>query len=222
MTIRTLPVLLLLAVFTLGCDSASAPSETDTDSTQATTDPTDNDAASVEPETSPLDDGPVADDTTAETIIELTPENTKIEFVGNHTGDDPRPRQGRFEQFSGTAVVVGGLQSVSVEIETASLKTEIDNLTNHLKNADFFDVNQYPTASFSSTQIEDHGDGTWTITGDLTLLGQTHSITFPATVSTDNGLKLTAEFEIDRTTWGMLYGPDKVEVLVPMTITIDG
>ena len=42
-----------------------------------------------------------------------------------HAGDEPNPRVGVFEEFSGTAMVQGGkLQSVSVEIQTGSLKTQ--------------------------------------------------------------------------------------------------
>jgi polyisoprenoid-binding protein YceI len=54
----------------------------------------------------------------------------------------------------------------------------------------------------------------------LTLLGNTKSISFPATVSTDGGLTLTAKFELDRTKFGMNYGVGKVEKTVTMTIAI--
>ncbi len=156
------------------------------------------------------------------TRLELTPENTSIEFVGNHTGDDPDPRQGKFEQFSGSAVIDGTLKSVAVQIETPSLSTDIEKLTNHLKNADFFDVNRYPTAKFESKAIKDLGNGQIEISGDLTLLDTTRSISFPATFGTEGTPLLEAEFEIDRTQWGMSYGPDKIEKLVPMKITIGG
>ncbi len=170
---------------------------------------------------SEVEDVPAEIDNTA-TVIELTPDNTSIEFVGLHKGDDPRPRHCRFEQFNGAAVIDGTLKSVTVEIETASLIAEIEKLTNHLKNADFFDVNQFPSATFESTEIKDQGNGSVEITGELTLLDNTHSLTFPATVDTDQGLKFQAEFEIDRTQWGMNYGPDQIEKQVPITITIGG
>ncbi|MCO6457947.1 MAG: YceI family protein [Pirellulaceae bacterium] len=166
--------------------------------------------------------GTAAPDDSAGTAIVLSPENTSIKFIGNHTGDDPQPRLGSFQQFNGKAIVDGTLKSVQVEIETASLTTEIEKLTNHLKNADFFDVNQFPKAAFQSTAINDQGDGTVEITGDLTLLDSTHSVTFPATVNYDGGLKLRAEFELDRTVWGMNFGLDKIEKMVPMTITVGG
>lgn len=154
--------------------------------------------------------------------IALTPDNTSIKFIGNHTSEDPRPRHGRFEQFAGTAFLANDrLKSVSLEIQTRSLTTEIEKLTNHLKNADFFDVNQFPTATFQSTDIQDNEDGTALITGNLTLLDNQASVTFPASIDTSNGLKLHAEFELDRMKWGMDYGPDQIERMVPMTITIN-
>ena len=145
-----------------------------------------------------------------------------IQFVGVHTDPDkPDPRTGTFGTFTGTATVDGdALTSVNVDIETASLTTEIDKLTAHLKSADFFNVNEYPTAKFASTSIEDAGDGTVNITGDLTLLGETKSITFPATVSTANGLKLDVAFTIDRTEFGMDYGVENVKKEVEMTVKI--
>jgi polyisoprenoid-binding protein YceI len=54
----------------------------------------------------------------------------------------------------------------------------------------------------------------------LTLLKETKSITFPATVTAGKDLKLNAEFKIDRTTFGMNYGAGKVENEVAMKISI--
>jgi polyisoprenoid-binding protein YceI len=157
----------------------------------------------------------------ADSEVALTSKNTKIEFVCAHEGDKPDPRSGSFGKLTGKAAISGAsLASVSVEIETASITTEIDKLTGHLKSADFFDVRQHPKATFKSTKIEAGEDGKVTVTGDLTLLGNTKSISFPATVSTDGGLTLTAKFELDRTKFGMNYGVGKVEKTVTMTIAI--
>lgn len=178
--------------------------------------------ATVETPAEAADDG---DETTAAEAggIAITPENTTIQFVGTHADPEkPDPRTGRFKKFDGTAVVDGSaLKSVTVEIDTLSLTTDIEKLTGHLKSPDFFNVNEHPTATFTSTAIEP-GEGAVTITGDLTLLGQTKSISFPANVSTDDGLKLNAEFEIDRTEFGMDFGPDKILKEVQMTITVGG
>jgi len=155
--------------------------------------------------------------------VPLTPENTQIEFVGLHVGDEPNPRKGGFKAFSGTATLSDGrLAVIDVQIDTTSLYTEIDKLTDHLKSPDFFDVRQHPQATFKSTVIEHDNAGGVKITGDLTLLGKTQSITFPATVSAASGLSLKAEFKIDRTQFGMNFGLDNVEKEVAMTVTVGG
>jgi polyisoprenoid-binding protein YceI len=156
------------------------------------------------------------------TRINLSPENTEIAFVGLHAGDEPNPRHGTFEQLSGTAVLEHGkLTSVQLAIDTRSVSTEIGRLTNHLKSPDFFDVNTYPEATFQSTSIQEEGDGRVTVTGDLTLHGVTKEVSFPATVSTDEGLKLDAEFSIDRTEFGMDYSVDKVVADVALKVSVD-
>ncbi|RCS40465.1 YceI family protein [Bremerella cremea] len=163
----------------------------------------------------------VAMEATGPVEVTLSPDNTLIQFVGTHVGDKPDPRTGNFGKFKGTAKANDGkLTSVTVAIETASLETEFDKLTNHLKNADFFDVRRHPEAKFTSTKIEYGDDGTAKITGDLTLLEKTKSITFPAKVTVGKDVKLNAEFVIDRLEFGMDYSPDKVHKDVTMTIKV--
>src|SRR5690349_8839183 len=65
----------------------------------------------------------------------LTPQNTKIQFVCAHVGPRPDPRKGGFAKFSGKAQLDASgkaIKSISLEIDTSSLFTEIDMLTNHL------------------------------------------------------------------------------------------
>ncbi len=163
---------------------------------------------------------PAATDAGAGTLA-LTEANTKVEFVGLHVGDKPDPRKGGFGKLTGTATLDGGaLKSLAVEFDTDSLTTELPPLTVHLKSSDFFDVKQHPTAKFETTSIEAGADGKVDITGNLTLLGVTKPITMPATVTTEGGLKLKAEFSIDRTEFGMTFGEDKVEKMVAMTVTV--
>jgi polyisoprenoid-binding protein YceI len=179
-------------------------------------------AAADDGDPAPADDGadPPADGA-ASHKAQLTPANTKIQFVGVHTDPAKPDRTGTFGQFSGTATVEGGkLTAVSVAIQTESLSTDIEKLTNHLKSPDFFAVKVFPEATFKSTKIEPAGDGKVNITGDLTLLDTTKSITLPATVTTDDRLKLNAEFTIDRTEFGMDYGQDGVKKEVAMTVTV--
>ncbi len=66
--------------------------------------------------------------------------------------------------------------SVAVEIEAASLNTGIEQRDDHLKSADFFDVEQYPSITFNSTWVEPVGlDHAW-VHGDLTLRGVTRPV----------------------------------------------
>jgi polyisoprenoid-binding protein YceI len=156
--------------------------------------------------------------------IPLTPENTRIQFVGTHIGDRPDPRTGGFEKFKGTMELepaTGVLKSVAVEIDTGSLWTEIPKLTNHLKSVDFFEVRQFPTAAFKSTAIKPAAGGKYEVTGNLTLHGVTKAIKFPATLkSGPEGPVLRSEFKIDRTAFDMTWGPDRVEKQVSMTVTV--
>jgi polyisoprenoid-binding protein YceI len=158
--------------------------------------------------------------------VKLSAANSLIQFVGTHVGERPDPRTGHFENFSGTAHVDGGkLQKVSVEIQTDSLTTPIGQLTTHLKTPDFFDVRTYPMASFVSTAIEQNAQDakSYSITGDLTLHGVTKSIQFPATVElSDAGLSLFSQFSIDRSEFGMNFGPDRVVNQVDMTVLVGG
>jgi polyisoprenoid-binding protein YceI len=119
--------------------------------------------------------------------------------------------EGSFDTFKGTVNLVDNApekSSVTVDIDTASLRTTPEKLVGHLKSADFFDVTKFPKATFTSTKIDKGGDkgATHTVTGNLTLHGVTKSITFPATVKLDgDGVGVNAEFAINRKDFGLVY-----------------
>lgn len=158
--------------------------------------------------------------------LALTPKNTRIQFVGTHSPPrQPEPRKGSFEKFSGQAEVDPAgkaLKKVAIKIETNSIKTEFDKLTNHLNSPDFFDTREYPTARFESTKITAGENGKVTIAGKLTLLKTTKEITFPATVKvSDSGLSLKADFKIDRLDFGIGVNQKGVERPVSLSVAID-
>ncbi|MDE0391826.1 MAG: YceI family protein [Rhodospirillales bacterium] len=66
-------------------------------------------------------------------------------------------------------------QSISVEIDTASVDTNHAERDKHLRSADFLNVDEFPTATFVSTGYEGDGES-GTLTGDLTLHGVTKEI----------------------------------------------
>lgn len=67
---------------------------------------------------------------------------------------------------------------VEAAIEAASLNTREPQRDTHLKSADFFDVEKFPTLSFKTTRITRNKDGELQVTGDLTIRGVTRSVVF--------------------------------------------
>lgn len=149
----------------------------------------------------------------------LTGDNTKLTFVGKKPDGK---HEGGFAKLSGSATVPDGdltKLTVTIDIDTASLFSDAPGLTTHLKNSDFFDVKNHPKATFKSTKIEKTDKG-YTVTGDLTLLGTTKSVTFPAAISAGDVLSVSTTFTIDRTNWGMKFGKGKIDNDVTIGIAV--
>ena len=172
---------------------------------------------------------PATNPVPVQSVVVLAPENSRISFVGIHVGDDPKPRLGGFKQFQGHAVVDPNknvLTSIVFDINVDSVWTQFKKLTGHLKNADFFDTANFPSARFVSTEIKMTGEGKCEVAGNLTLHGQTKGLSFPAQYRLDNGgLVLATKFKFDRSQFGMdqmLSGVDKlveVEIYVGQATT---
>jgi polyisoprenoid-binding protein YceI len=196
---KKLLLILSLAVFLVACEDPAANKPKAT-----TTNATSNSATN-----SPAANVPATDMPTTGTALPITPENSKIEFTGSKvTGK----HDGGFKQFSGTIDLVNAKpedSKVSVEIDMTSVFTDTDGLTDHLKTADFFDVEKYPKASFTSTKIvadEAKGENNYTVTGDFDLHGTKKSITFPATITVnDSEAAVKSEFAVTRKDFGIVY-----------------
>ncbi len=159
-----------------------------------------------------------------QTVVRIAPANTRIEFVGTHVGDDPKPRLGGFSVFEGLIGVDPEKQqitSMDIGIEIGSVWTEFDKLTMHLANADFFETEKFPAARFRSTKVTTLQNGTCNVAGELTLHGQTAEIMFPASYRmSENGLELNAQFFLDRTLFGMDKMTDGVEKMVSVNLVV--
>ena len=137
----------------------------------------------------------------------ITPQNSKIEFVGSKvTGK----HNGSFGDFSGHIDYAGSPENsrVNITIKTESITTDTPDLTKHLKTADFFDVVKYPEASFVSTAIKAGGENgaSHTVTGNLTMHGVTKAITFPATINvTPEAATVESSFSINRKDFAINY-----------------
>ena len=137
----------------------------------------------------------------------ITPQNSKIEFVGSKvTGS----HNGSFQKFSGEIDYAGAPEKsrVSITMDVNSLTTDDPKLTEHLKTPDFFDAAKFPEAKFVSTEIKPGGDrgATHTITGNLTMHGVTKAVSFPATISVaPDAATVDSNFSINRKDFGINY-----------------
>jgi polyisoprenoid-binding protein YceI len=93
--------------------------------------------------------------------------------------------------------------SIEMTAKTASIDTRVEARNNHLKSADFFDVEKYPTLSFKSTSVKPAGKNKYKLTGDLTLHGITKPVTmdllYKGTVENPMSKKQTAGFQVSGT-----------------------
>jgi polyisoprenoid-binding protein YceI len=113
--------------------------------------------------------------------------------------------------------VVGG--SFEIDMKTITdLDLQDENnvkLTNHLKSADFFDADKFPTSKFEITNVTPLNDPVkpnynFSVKGNLTMKGKTNGITYPASIKVENGVvTASADFDIDRTQWEIKYGSGK-------------
>ncbi|MFK5647253.1 YceI family protein [Ornithinimicrobium sp. LYQ121] len=87
--------------------------------------------------------------------------------------------RGAFNEVSGQATTDPSLESASIEvtIQTASIDTRSADRDGHLKSADFFDVETYPTITFRSTEVVASDVDTLRVTGDLTIKDVTRPVT---------------------------------------------
>lgn len=103
-------------------------------------------------------------------------------------------------------------------------------LLEDLKSANFFDMVKYPETKFRITNVGAYGgidtsyveDANYLLTGDFTMLGQTHPVTFPAHIRMVNDSLVTdAKFRLDRTKWGMKsYSDPKQQLYIYPNVRI--
>jgi len=68
--------------------------------------------------------------------------------------------------------------SGSFTVDVASLNTGVEQRDGHLRSADFFDAENYPTMTFASTKVESKGGNDYLVTGDLTIKDVTKPVRF--------------------------------------------
>ena len=140
----------------------------------------------------------------------IDPTHSSVEFSVRHLGI--ATVRGRFKQFTGSVDVAedGQLQHIEVSIDAPSIDTGVDQRDAHLRSPDFFDVANYPTITFHSTAVRPRGDGTFQVSGELTMHGQTHPVTFAVESAApikdpwgNQRAAASATGKLDRKQWGL-------------------
>jgi len=144
-------------------------------------------------------------------VYDIDQAHTTVEFVARHLMITKV--RGRFATFSGSLNVaeVPEDSSVEVTIDAASIQTSQDQRDEHLRSADFFEVDKYPALTFKSTSVELDGDS-WKVTGDLTVRDVTKPVVLDVEFDGANttpwgtqAIAFSASTEIDREAWGLTY-----------------
>jgi polyisoprenoid-binding protein YceI len=149
----------------------------------------------------------------AQETYKIDPAHAFVYYKVSHF--DWSDNMGRFNTVSGSFTIDEqdpSKSKVSVTIDAASIDSGHEPRDKHLRSPDFFNVKAFPKITFESTKIEKTGDRTGTITGNLTMLGKTHPVTFdfkwnkrsPHFRRKDEiHTGFSAQLTIDRTKWGL-------------------
>lgn len=175
-------------------------------------------------ETGDAVDVEVQENTDASGTFAIDGETSKIGWFGARVAGS---HNGGFKSFNGTLTVNdGAIAHAKIEIDMATIWSDTEKLTGHLKSADFFEVETYPTAVFEASDFAkvESDSATHQVTGNLTMHGVTKGVSFPANVEImEGGVKASANFIIDRQQWNVSYAgkPDdliKDEVRITLEI----
>ncbi len=170
-------------------------------------------------------------------LYRLDPEHTSVGFLIEHVGF--AKVLGRFDEAAGSFMYdpdTGSLSELRVTIATDSLDTGHEARDEHVRNADFLDVDRYPEMVFEgeATVSETAGSegeplASGTLEGTLMLLGETRPISLEYTLNKaadypfghgDFTIGVSLRGELSRSEWGMDYGVanglvgDVVELLI--------
>ncbi|MGH8161910.1 MAG: YceI family protein [Gammaproteobacteria bacterium] len=149
------------------------------------------------------------------------PAASRIGFTAYWQGS---PVKGRFPQFHLTAKLdsthpAGG--EIRLQIAMTKLTTSSADITRAIRGAAWFDVKQYPEASFVSQTITKQGDGSFELSGKLGIKGHEKTITFPLEITREKGaLKLVGHTKIDRSDFAIGSGRWSSGKLIARKVTI--
>jgi polyisoprenoid-binding protein YceI len=129
------------------------------------------------------------------TVYEIDPAHSSAQFTIRHMMISNV--RGDFRSVKGTVVYDPqnlADTSIQADIDVSTLNTRDETRDGHVKSADFFNVEKYPSISFKSTKVESAGNGELKITGGLTILDVTKEVV----------LKVDGPSEENKDPWGNL------------------
>jgi polyisoprenoid-binding protein YceI len=148
---------------------------------------------------------------------EIDPEHFSIGFEAGHVGF--QKQLGMFLEGSGSFrydPATRELSSGHVEIEADSIFTNLRARDTHLRGRDFLSSRRNPLIVFEATEFTANaGDTNGSLTGNLTILGETHPVVLEVTINKQaeypfghrrETLGISANTTISRSLWGMDYG----------------
>jgi len=145
------------------------------------------------------------------TIYKVDAAQSSVKWIGKKvTGE----HSGNVTISSGSLTTASNaITAGTVDIDLSTItSTDITDpasnakLIGHLKSADFFNVASFPKATLVITSSKLKSAGNYDVTGNLTIKGITHPITFPATIQvTADKINATAAITIDRTKYDIKY-----------------
>ena len=144
---------------------------------------------------------------------QFDPFHTQVEFAAKHLG--MMTVRGHFAEISATGNIYPDkpeASSVEITMQTASIRTHNENRDNDLRSSNFLEADKYPTITFKSTKIEPAGQDRYTMTGDLTIKGNTRPVTFNVVRYGEfndprmgHRIAYSAEGQVNRKDFGMTF-----------------
>lgn len=106
--------------------------------------------------------------------------------------------------------LMGGTAEVNMNTIEDNKHGSNNGLVKHLKSPDFFDVEKFPISAIIITKVESTNNEDKKVTGNLTIKGITHPVTFPAKINVEDGIvQMDGKLVIDRTQWDVRYNSGK-------------
>ena len=138
-------------------------------------------------------------------VWNLVPDRSAITFKIRNMWGLLRVK-GRFTDFSGDGQLTGnGAVYGRLDIRAASLRTGIGRRDQHLRSADFFDVERYPEISVVVTALQPTSGNAAELRASFTVKGKNEPVPLPVTVAEldDGSVRISGETKVDRAQFGL-------------------